>query len=178
MPAILQLAACGDVGEHVQRSCQQIRSRQRTKVGRGTAASTVHYGTSRPMNDSAFDRFTRRLSRMTTRRGTFGTMAAIASFLCAETRHSVRAQPDPFAGSSLGAACTEAAECAQVQACNVPGPVTCADNGIADDGRLTCCLAVGGFCLDATHCCAGLECVGDAVEGCGAGSCQSPPWPS
>jgi hypothetical protein len=130
------------------------------------------------MNAIVFDRLAIRLSRRTTRRRTLGTMAAIGWFLCARTRQSTHAQTGPFAGISLGGACTEAAECAQVQACNVPGPVMCADNGLVDDGRLTCCLAEGGFCFETAHCCAGLECTGGGGDNCGAGTCQPPSWAS
>jgi hypothetical protein len=132
----------------------------------------------RPVNATTFDQLAIRLSRRATRRKTLGTMAAIASFLCAEPGQPIRAQTGPFAGISLGGACIDAAECAQIQACNVPGPVMCADNGLVDDGRLTCCLSEGGFCLDAAHCCAGLDCVGDAVHGCDAGTCQPSAWAS
>jgi hypothetical protein len=130
------------------------------------------------VNAAAFDQFVIHLSQRASRRRILGMVAAMASFLSAEPGQSIRAQPDPFAGVSLGGACTDAAACAQVQACNVPGHVACADNGLVDDGLLTCCLPEGGFCLDATQCCAGLECVGEAVAGCGAGACQPPPWTS
>ena len=130
------------------------------------------------MNAPSFDRFSIHVARRTTRRTMLGTVAAIASFLFRRTGQSSRAQTGPFAGVALGGACTDAAACAQVQVCNVPGVVLCADNGLVDDGRLTCCVPEGGFCLDATQCCAGLECRGEAVEGCGAGTCQPPPWTS
>jgi hypothetical protein len=130
------------------------------------------------VNATSFDRLAIHLSRRATRRKMLGTVPAIASFFFKESGQSSRAQTGPFAGIVLGGACTDAAECAQVHACNVPGQVRCADNGLVEDGRLTCCLPEGGFCLDATQCCAGLECVGDAVYGCDAGTCQPPPWAS
>jgi hypothetical protein len=130
------------------------------------------------VNATSFDRFAIHLSRRTTRRKVLGTVAAIASFLFTGSGQSSRAQTGPFAGVALGGACTDVAECAQLQACHVPGEVLCADNGLVDDGRLNCCLPEGGFCLDATQCCAGLECRGEVIEGCGAGTCQPPPWTS
>jgi hypothetical protein len=130
------------------------------------------------VNAPAFDRFAIHLSRQTTRRTLLGTVAAIVSFLVSGHGHATRAQTGPFAGIDLGGSCIEPAECAQVQACNVPGSVRCAENALVADGRLTCCLPEGGFCLDASHCCAGLECAGDALAGCGAGTCQLPPWAS
>ena len=130
------------------------------------------------MNGTALDRFAIRLAQRATRRTTLGTLAAIASLLCPRLGQSSRAQTGPFAGIPLGGSCTEAAACAQVQVCNVPGQVICADNGLVHDGQLTCCLPEGGFCFDASHCCAGLDCVGAAIDGCGAGTCQPPPWAS
>jgi hypothetical protein len=53
--------------------------------------------------------------------------------------------------------------------------VLCADNGIVDDGRLTCCVPDGGFCFDDAHCCADLGCVEREGDACGAGRCQAPP---
>ena len=130
------------------------------------------------MNTAEFDRLAIRLSQRATRRNTLRTMAALASFLISGLGHSVRAQTGPFDGISLGGPCTDTSECAQVHACNVPGQVLCADNGIVDDGRLTCCLPEGGFCFDAAHCCAELECVSGDGDDCGAGRCQIIPWTS
>ena len=130
------------------------------------------------MNAAAFDQLAIHFSQKATRRRILGMVAALASFLFTGREPSTHAQTGPFAGIALGEACTDGAACAQVQACHVPGEVVCADNGLVDDGRLTCCLPDGGFCLEATQCCAGLECRGEAVEGCGAGTCQPPPWPS
>ena len=130
------------------------------------------------MDPARFDRLTIRLSRRAPRRRTLRMMAASAAFLFAGVGPSVRAQSGPFDGIALGEPCTDASECAPVHACNVPGEVRCADNGLVDDGRLTCCLAEGGFCFDGAHCCAGLECVGGGSYNCGAGTCQIKAWAS
>ena len=130
------------------------------------------------MDPARFDRLAIHLARRATRRRTLRSLAASAAFFLTGNGQSVWAQMGPFAGITLGGSCTDAAECAQVQVCNIPGSVMCADNGLVDDGRLTCCLPEGGFCFAAADCCAELDCVGLAVEGCGAGTCQPPPWAS
>jgi hypothetical protein len=130
------------------------------------------------MNPVRFDRLAIRLARRATRRRTVRSLVAGAAFFFTGNGHSIRAQTDPFAGITLGGSCTDAAECAPVQACNIPGSVVCADNGLVDDGRLTCCLREGGFCFDAAHCCAGLQCIGGGSDNCGAGTCQLIPWAS
>jgi hypothetical protein len=130
------------------------------------------------MDPARFDRLTIRLAGKATRRRTLRSLAASAALLVTGRARSAPAQTGPFIGIPLGGSCTDATECAQVQACTVPGSVTCADNGLVAGGPLTCCLPDGGFCLDAAHCCAGLDCVGHAVEGCGAGRCQPSPWAS
>jgi hypothetical protein len=130
------------------------------------------------MDPARFDRLAIRLARRTTRRRTFRSLVASAAFYFAGNGHPVRAQTGPFDGIILGGPCTDAAECAQVQACDIPGSVVCADNGLVADWRLTCCLPEGGYCLGTADCCVGLECVGHAVDGCGAGRCHPPPWAS
>lgn len=56
---------------------------------------------------------------------------------------------------ALGAACATTADCAASTA----GSVICGDNGIADDGPLTCCLEEGGACgVDDSLCCGTLSC--------------------
>ena len=130
------------------------------------------------MNPTSFDRVAMRLARRTTRRRTVRAIAASASVLFLGSASSARAQSGLFAGIELGGTCTETPACAQVQACNVPGQVLCADNGMVEDGLLTCCLGEGGYCVDATHCCAGMACVGHSDDACGAGTCQFNAWVS
>jgi hypothetical protein len=102
-------------------------------------------------------------------------MAACAAVRVGGLAHSVLAQTGPFDGIALGAACTASTACAQVQRCNVPGLVVCADNGIIEDGRLTCCLNDEGFCFTDADCCVGLACVARDGDACGAGRCTRPP---
>lgn len=130
------------------------------------------------MDPARFDRLVIHLARKATRRRTIRSLAASAALLVPGRARSAYAQIGPFTGVTLGGSCTDATECAQIQDCNVPGSVACADNGLVAGGPLTCCLSEGGFCLDASHCCAGLDCVGHAVEGCGAGRCQPSAWES
>ena len=130
------------------------------------------------MDPTRFDRLAIHLARGATRRWTLRALASSAAVFLTGRMRSTRAQTGPFAGTALGGSCPDAAACAQVQACNIPGSVLCADNGLVDDGRLTCCLPEGGFCFDAAHCCAGLECVGGGSDDCGAGQCQPAPWAS
>jgi len=105
-------------------------------------------------------------------------MAAWVSARVGGLTRSVRAQTGPFDGIALGAACTASTECAQIQACNVPGTVICADNGSVEDGRLTCCLREEGFCFADADCCAGLTCGARDDDLCGAGRCTRPPLSS
>jgi hypothetical protein len=124
------------------------------------------------VNADNFDRLTRRLSRRTTRRRTLQATAFSAAFVFNRKERSVRAQSGSIDGITLGGPCIDSAGCVQVQGCDVPGPVICADNGIADDGQLNCCMNEGGYCGDDAHCCVGLACVGRGGDGCGAGRCQ------
>ena len=79
------------------------------------------------MDATTFDRLAIRLSRQVNRRHTLRTVAVTASGLIAGLGRSVRAQqPGPVDGATLGGPCTDASECAQVHACNIPGQVLCA----------------------------------------------------
>lgn len=81
-----------------------------------------------------------------------------------------------LSGAPLGQTCFSTEGCLQVQGCDVSGAVICADNGIADDGALTCCLEEDGFCGADRHCCGELLCMGRGGDGCGAGRCRPPGW--
>lgn len=67
--------------------------------------------------------------------------------------------------NALGVRCTASDQCSQDG-----GPVTCADNGVADDGALNCCRYGGGACQSDGQCCAGLLCINGACGGSAASS--------
>lgn len=62
--------------------------------------------------------------------------------------------------NALGVRCTATDQCSQDG-----GPVTCADNGTADDGALNCCRYGGGACERDGQCCSGLLCVNGVCGG-------------
>lgn len=87
-------------------------------------------------------------------------------------RRYVAAQTVAPAKVPLGGACSVTNECSQFQGCYDAGPITCSDNGIAEDGPLNCCLGEGGLCGDDAHCCGALLCLDTGDDGCGAGTCR------
>ena len=98
------------------------------------------------MDATTFDRLAIRLSRQVNRRHTLRTVAVTASVLIAGLGRSVRAQqPGLFDGVALGGPCTDASECAQVHACNIPGQVrvpTTVSSTMADS-HVVCQKAAG-----------------------------------
>ncbi len=107
------------------------------------------------MDDQRFDNLARALaggaSRRRVLRGMLGGTAAAVMALARGSRAG--AQEGTLAP---GAACSSTSQCSQAG-----GPVSCADNGYANDGALNCCRTSGGACADATSsadCCGGLYC--------------------
>jgi hypothetical protein len=127
---------------------------------RGTAA----------LDPTSFDHLTRRFAHRCTRRRLLGALsAAVALFAIRRLAH---AQAGPDGGIPLGGACAATGECSRFQGCSEAAAITCADNGITEDGPLNCCLSAGGLCGDDRHCCGGLLCLDTGGDGCGAGTCQ------
>jgi hypothetical protein len=121
--------------------------------------------------ESAFiDVVARRSTSLATRRSM--ASAIIGALTILVSRRYVAAQTVAPAEIPLGGACSVSSECSQFQGCYDFGPITCEDNGIAEDGPFNCCLGEGGLCGDDAHCCGALLCLDTGDDGCGAGTCQ------
>jgi hypothetical protein len=122
------------------------------------------------MEPALFDALARRFAHPATRRSIFGALLGSLAFLAG--RRPATAQIEPPYGIPLGGACSVSTECSQFQGCYDFGPIICADNGIAEDGPLNCCLGAGGLCGADAHCCEALLCLDTGGDGRGAGTCQ------
>jgi hypothetical protein len=131
---------------------------------RGTAA----------LDPTSFDHLTRRFAHRCTRRRLLGALSAAVALFPIRRLAYVEAGPDagPDGGIPLGGACAATSECSRFQGCFEAAAITCADNGITEDGPLNCCLSAGGLCGDDRQCCGGLRCLDTGGDGCGAGTCQ------
>lgn len=127
------------------------------------------------MDGRRFDDVARAFARRQSRRGLVGTALAVwAGFGTA-----VRARAQGSLGLPPGSACSATSECAPVYGCVTSYSSVCADNGIAEDGALNCCVYEGGQCGSDAGCCAGLTCVGEPAtgDGCVAGSGRACRYP-
>jgi len=122
-----------------------------------------------------FDDLARSLAGGTSRRQLLRALTGgAAAGLFALTRGG-RGTGAQSAGTGLGGICTSTSECVQQQLCGVSGSVVCADNGIASDGQLNCCLNEEGLCGADFHCCGNLVCFGGddrGGDGCPSGRCR------
>lgn len=121
------------------------------------------------MDTMMFDHLARACAYPATRRRLLGAAAGLLALRSGLAR--VYAQATPAANLPLGTACTADSECSQFQGCYDAGPITCTDNGIAEDGPLNCCLGEGGLCGNNAHCCGSLLCLDTSGDGRGAGLC-------
>lgn len=121
------------------------------------------------METMKFDDLARACAYPATRRRVLGLAAGLLAWCPGLAR--VAAQATRPANIPLGGACTVSSECSQFQGCYDAGPITCADNGFAEDGPLNCCLGEGGLCGSNAHCCGSLLCLDTSGDGCGAGLC-------
>jgi hypothetical protein len=121
------------------------------------------------MDTVLIDDLARACAYPSTRRRFLGAAVGLLAWRSGLSR--ANAQATPPSNIPLGGACTASSECSQFQGCYDSGPITCADNGIAEDGPLNCCLGEGGLCGNNSHCCGSLLCLDTAGDGCGAGLC-------
>jgi hypothetical protein len=121
------------------------------------------------MEPTHFDDLARAYAYSATRRSILGALLGSLAFLAGIRRTGAQSEPP---GIPLGGRCELSSECSQYQGCYETGPILCADNGIAADGPLNCCLGEGGLCGGDAHCCGGLLCLDTGGDGCGAGTCQ------
>ena len=123
------------------------------------------------MDNKMFDHLARACANPLTRRGVLGAAGGLLALRLGFDR--VSAQITVQENIPLGGACSASSECSQFQGCYDAGPIACADNGIAEDGPLNCCLGEGGLCGNNSHCCGSLLCLDMGGDGCGAGVCTS-----
>ena len=123
------------------------------------------------MDSMIFDHLARACAYPLTRRNVFGAVVGLLALRSGLSR--VGAQVTPRENIPLGGVCSASSECSQFQGCYDAGPITCADNGIAEDGPRNCCLGEGGLCGSNAHCCGSLLCLDTGGDGCGAGVCQT-----
>lgn len=122
------------------------------------------------MDTTIVDHLARACAYPSTRRSMIGAVAGLLAWRLGAYR--VSAQATPRTNIPLGGECSASSECSQFQGCYDAGPITCTDNGIAEDGPLNCCLGEGGLCGNNAHCCGSLLCLDTGGDGCGAGLCQ------
>lgn len=123
------------------------------------------------MDTLAFDHLARACAYPTTRRRVLG--AAVGLLAARSGVPGANAQAPSRENIPLGGACSANSECSQFQGCYDAGPIVCAENGIAEDGPLNCCLGEGGLCGSNAHCCGSLLCLDTGGDGCGAGVCRT-----
>lgn len=111
------------------------------------------------MDEHRFDTLTRRLSTMTSRRGSVRFLAAAGSLFMALARGKDQVAAQDWY-RSWGESCWDDSQCVAADA-----PLVCADNGFDYDGPLNCCTYEGGRCGADEHCC--------GLNVCGNGFCRA-----
>lgn len=123
------------------------------------------------MDTMIFDHLARACASPISRRRALGAIVGMLALRSDLSRASANVTLQDHI--ALGGACTVSSECSQFQGCYDAGPITCAENGIAEDGPLNCCLGEGGLCGNNAHCCGSLLCLDTGGDGCGAGVCRT-----
>lgn len=123
------------------------------------------------MDTMIFDHLARACASPISRRRALGAIVGMLALRSDLSRASANVTLQDLL--ALGGACTVSSECSQFQGCYDAGPITCAENGIAEDGPLNCCLGEGGLCGNNAHCCGSLLCLDTGGDGCGAGVCRT-----